>query len=67
MPGRPQTVRLVVLDDTGAEIASIKHDESGDVVDRHPMLVELFDAAKRAAIQSDERLERLLTTLESGL
>ena len=61
----PPKARLEVLDGKGGRIASVKHDSYGPGAEQNPELVELYEAARGAALNVDEQLKELLYTLDS--
>ena len=58
-------IKLAIFDEKGAELEFLQHREGFS--DGKELLVRLFQAAKRSAQGVDERLDELLTTLETGL
>lgn len=59
----PFRARLDVLDGKDTRIASVQHNSDG--LDFNPGLVDLYDAARSAALNVDEQLKELLAALDS--
>ncbi len=58
-------IKLAIFDEKGTELEFLQY--RGGFDDENELLVRLFQAAKRSAQGVDERLNELLTTLETGL
>ena len=61
----PFRARLDVLDGKGTRIASAQHNSDGLDTEFNPGLVDLYDAARSAALNVDEQLKELLAALDS--